>query len=169
VSDDDPAARPDRLAQRANVYDKLRHVVDEDALHDLISRHGPAILDREFPYLVVAARNQVRGRLRRRAREVALTDEASASLVDTGADPETSVTRKISLQSLVDAMAESDDTDVLLLWRQAEGVPDDEVIAEWVARGLVSQGFSRAALRKQRQRARARLRETLIGRSEERH
>ncbi len=139
------------------MYEKVRHLVDADALHDLIARVGPAILDREFPYIVVAARNELRGRLRRSAREVPL-EEGDDYVEDHEANPEEAVIRRLSYRALLDALAELDDSEVLLLWRQAEGVSDEEVIAEWEARGFAKPGLTRATLRKRRERARRRLR-----------
>ena len=46
------------------MYERLSEIADQDAVHDLLVKYGPEILDRSLPYLVVAARNRVRSRLR---------------------------------------------------------------------------------------------------------
>jgi hypothetical protein len=68
---------PRQLSDRQRArYAELLRVTDPDALHDLLVRRGPEILDRDLPYLVVAARNQLRGKMRRGAasHEIPSTD-----------------------------------------------------------------------------------------------
>jgi hypothetical protein len=144
---------------RRRRYEKVRQVVDQDALHDLVARHGPAILDREFPYLVVAARNQLRSRLRRLRRELS-TAHDDDQIADE-ADPLAVTLSHATFRTLLEALARLDDRDVLVLWRQAEGVQDQEVAAEWDARGFLPANPTGDALRKRRERARHRLRQIL--------
>lgn len=144
---------------RRRVYERLRRVADEDSVHDLVARYGPEILDRDLPFLIVAARNQLRSRMRR------AHSEQLALQVPDAADPRGDAfdvaTGQIGVDALLSALARLDPRDTLLLWRVAEGVPDQEVADEWDARGLLPSNPSPAALRKRRERARARLRETL--------
>src|SRR5688572_11941343 len=50
------------------VYEAAVARADIDAVHDLIARHGTAILDRGLPYVLVAARNRIRDTQRQAGR-----------------------------------------------------------------------------------------------------
>jgi DNA-directed RNA polymerase specialized sigma24 family protein len=154
-----PEDEADVEETRRRVYERLKNVADEDAVHDLIARHGPQFLDRDLPFLIVAARNQLRSRLRRAHREhLALQ---MPDLADPSGDAYDAATGRIGVDALLSALARLDPRDTLLLWRFAEGVPDKEIAAEWEARQLKPSNPSAAALRKRRERAREKLRSML--------
>jgi hypothetical protein len=141
-------------------YKKLRRMVDNDAVQDLLERHGPKILDRSFPYLVVAARNRLRDRSRRGASRF---ETSTALLPDVGEksqtwDPLTKVIGQENLQRLVAALSDMDDRDVLVVWRNVEGVPYSEIRSEWDARGFQPPSPSVQTLRKRNERALSKLR-----------
>ncbi len=161
MSDRDPKSDQSRDRRRRATYDKVRHVVDEDSLHDLIASYGPEFLDREFPYIVVAARNRLRSRLRRIRPEESFVED-DLSYFDDSWDPVDQIEIRTSFRDFLDALALLDDRDVLVLWRQAEGISDEEVVKEWDLRGFEPPNPSRGAIRKRRERARLRLR-TSIG------
>jgi hypothetical protein len=145
-------------------YRQLREVADPDAVQDLVARHGPAILDRSLPYLVVSARNEQRGRARKASarREVSYAAPPDQQLTPRTWDPLARVASNDQLRRVLEALASLDDRDVLVVWRRAEGVTDDEIRAEWDARGFMPPHPNDDAIRKRRERARARLR-TMLG------
>jgi hypothetical protein len=144
-------------------YSELLRVVDPDALHDLVVRHGPEILERDLPYLVVAARNQRRGKLRRGAAryEVPSADVRAGEAAGSVWDPLARVVARETLRELLAELAELDPRDVLALWSHAAGRTDAEIVAEWDALGFEPANPSEASIRQRRSRTRQRLRERL--------
>jgi hypothetical protein len=144
-------------------YQELLSIADGDALHDLLVRHGPEILDRDLPYLVVAARNQVRSRSRRGAAKYERPSE------DVGADAEADslwdpVARAMAHEGLRELLAELGDLDprdVMVLWSHAAGRTDHEIAAEWDKLGFKPRGPSLESIRTRRARARTLLRQRL--------
>ncbi len=157
--------RPDGLDDRQLAhYRALLASTDADAVHDLIARHGPEILDRDLPYLIVAARNQLRSELRRPSRRhVVLTSAAPEQPTAEGSiwDPLARVTADESRRALLLALAELDPRDVLVLWSRAAGRTDAEVAAQWDQLGFSPPNPSETAIRKRRERAGERLRKQL--------
>lgn len=135
---------------------------DSDALHDLLVRHGPGILDRDLPYLVVAARNQKRSTLRRGAArfetpspDVHIDEQRSLW------DPLARVMADEALGQLLSALASLDPRDVLVLWSNAAGQSDAEIASQWDSLRFDPPNPSIESIRKRRQRARARLQERI--------
>jgi len=149
---------------RVGLYRKLSRLTGLDALHQLIAAHGPEILDKGLPYLLVAARNWKRSALRRRAAHVEVSVPDLDHLPSSLWDPFRQLEQKESLRAVLGALAELDDQDVLVVWRHAEGHSDEEIRREWNALGFEPRDPSVEYLRKRRQRARESLRETLRGR-----
>jgi hypothetical protein len=148
--------------ERLGTYKRLREIADPDAVHDLVASYGPGILDRGLPYLVVAARNRLHSRMRGGHNRFEIP---TGNLPDTEAisawDPLARIAASEQLATLVSTLADMDDRDVLVVWRHAEGVPDDEIRAEWDARGFQPRSPSMASIRKRRERARTTLRALL--------
>ena len=144
-------------------YAELLRVSDPDALHDLLIRHGSGILDRDLPYLVVAARNQQRSTLRRGApsREIPSPDVSGDLDQPSLWDPLAIVLADEGLRELIAGLAELDPRDVLALWSHAAGRSDAEIAAQWDDLRFEPPNPSEESIRKRRQRARKRLRERL--------
>jgi hypothetical protein len=156
-----PTKRRSSLAdERERTYLALHRVADVDAVHDLVLRHGPDVLARELPYLIIATRNRLRDSLRQAdARQRRETHIAAGSTPAT--DPAAEVERTWARDRLISALARLSDADVIVLWRHAEGFDDRSVITELEAKGLVDTGLTEVALRKRRQRALERARTLL--------
>jgi hypothetical protein len=150
-------------AERLRTYQQLREIADHDDVHDLLARYGPSILDRGLPYLVVAARNRLRSRLRRgySRYEVPTQDPLPDEPTSRVWDPLTRLVASEQLRKLLSELATMDDRDVLVVWRHAEGVADEEILAEWNARGFLPRMPSVGSIRKRRERARETLRKLL--------
>jgi len=138
-------------------YQRLREVADPDAVHDLVGRHGIEILDRTFPYLVVAARNRRIAAYRRNSKDYLVRDIPDRATGVDSQDPLAAILEDATLSKVLEAMALLDDRDVLVLWRSAEGVSDEEIRVEWNLRGFNPPWPTTEALRKRRERARQRL------------
>lgn len=141
---------------RREVYQQAVTVADSDAVHDLLIQYGPEILDKGFPYIIIAARNRQRSahRVGRRQREL-LEQEWRSETASPRWDAYSRVSHLESFRILLDAMAEMSDEDVLTTWRHAEGYSDKEIQEEWDDLGLDPPRPSLALLRKRRERARA--------------
>ena len=150
-------------AERLSTYQRLREIADPDDVHDLLVRYGPGILDRGLPYLVAAARNRLRSRLRRGYSrfEVPTQDPLPDQPTSRVWDPLTRLVASEQLTKLLSALASMDNRDVLVVWRHAEGVADEEIRAEWDARGFQPRTPSAESIRKRRERARETLRNLL--------
>ena len=159
-----PARRAWKLsdAQRQR-YQALLEVSDPDALHDLLVRHGPGILDRDLPYLVVAARNQLRSKSRRGApRHELPTEQIPEGQAEPSIwDPLARVISDERMEALLNALGELDPRDLLVVWSHAAGRSDAEIAAQWDQLGFDPHNPSEESIRKRRQRARGRLRERL--------
>lgn len=144
-------------------YAQLLEVSDPDALHDLLVRHGPEILDRDLPYLVVAARNQRRSSLRRGAprHEMPSPDVREIEQERSLWDPLATVLADERLNELVTALGELDRRDLFVVWGHAAGRNDAEIAAEWDQLQFDPPRPSLGAIRKRRQRARTQLRKRL--------
>ncbi len=149
--------------ERLSTYQRLREIADPDDVHDLLARYGPGILDRGLPYLVVAARNRLRSRLRRGYSrfEVPTQDPLPDEPTSRAWDPLTRLVASEQLTKLLSVLASMDDRDVLVVWRHVEGVADEEIRAEWDARGFLPRSPSVESIRKRRERARETLRNLL--------
>jgi hypothetical protein len=147
-------------AKRLHTYQRLREIADPDDIHDLLAHYGPGILDRGLPYLVVAARNRLRSRLRRgySRYEIPTDDPPLGEPTSRAWDPLTRLVASEQLTRLLAALASMDDRDVLVVWRNVEGVADEEIRAEWDARGYQPHTPSVESIRKRRERARETLR-----------
>jgi hypothetical protein len=137
---------------RRALYERLKRATDLDALHEIIAARGPSILDRGFPYLLVAARNRARSRHRQETRRSDASPEDSANR--SRWDPFEQLSGRETLRRLLDCLAELADEDALILWRHAQGWSDDEILEEWKALGFEPREPSAALLRKRRERAR---------------
>ena len=165
TSDFESDQEPDRQgwSRRAARYTQLvSEGVDEGALHDLLVRHGAAILDRSVPYLVVAARNTTRSRLRRERRRTELESRTG----DMPAAPRTFDPYQVAhlddeVKSVLEALGEMDPAMSYPLWWHAAGFSDEEIQDLWEAHQLTRERPSLAAIRKRRQRAREALRREL--------
>jgi hypothetical protein len=155
--------RPQLLDERQLAhYRVLLESTDADSVHDLIVRQGPEILDRDLPYLIVAARNQLRSRMRRGPEHYDVpTSEVPATATGEGSiwDPLARATTHETLRELALAMANLDPRDVLVLWSHANGHSDAEIVAEWDQLGFKPSSPTYVAIRKRRERAVQRLRE----------
>ena len=159
-----PADEPpttDRLA----LYQKLRRIADPDALHQVIAAHGPGILDKGLPYILIAARNWQRSAHRRTVAhpEVPLSDLPAEPSSGSIWDPFERLAQKQGLRALADALAHLEDEDFLVVWRHAEGESDVAIQQEWDKLGFRPASPSVEYLRKRRQRAREQLRQRLKG------
>ncbi|HEX3391569.1 MAG TPA: hypothetical protein VHS55_03310 [Solirubrobacteraceae bacterium] len=145
-------------------YRALLASADADAVHDLIVRHGAEILDRDLPYLVVAARNQLRSSKRSGPErydtpmgELPERPTAEGSIWD----PLARIAAHEGLLALARSLAELDARDVLVLWSHAAGHSDAEIVAQWDRLGFSPPNPTEVAIRKRRERAGQRLREHL--------
>lgn len=162
-----PQAEKDSRAESASererraLYERLRRAADLDAIHDLLAKHGPQILDRGFPYLIVSARNRVRSQQRRAAirREISSDDVREAEFPFW--DPFERIAQREDLRRVAEALAGLDDEEILVIWRHTEGRSDREIQAEWDEHGFEPPSPNPAYLRKRRERARKRLRKLL--------
>ncbi len=142
------------------LYRALTKVSDLDALHDLIVAKGAEVLDLPFPYLVVAARNRLRDRLRREARETPVppVDTDWTSPTPSLWDPMELVMASDELRRTLEVLASMDDRDVLVVWLAAQGHSDAEIVSAWDGLGLQPRNPTPSAIRKRRERARSELR-----------
>ena len=152
-----PHDAADRLR---HLYQLMDRVADQDSLQDLIVRHGPDVVDLPIPYLVTAARNQRVSQWRhtKRDREAPLHESDGPSSFW---DPAERVAASDELSRLLDALAERDNRDILVLWRHVQGATDDEILAEWTALGFEPGGITTDAIRQRRSRVRRALRTQL--------
>jgi hypothetical protein len=136
-----------------------------EAIHDLIVRSGPAILDRGISYLIVAARRRraETWRTEKRRRDLLQQhgEEVAAALPQSVWDPDVILSANRALRCVVDALSELEDEDVLVVWRHAQGVRDDEIVKEWDERGFQPPAPTTDLIRKRRERARQALRDRL--------
>lgn len=156
----DESTKAVQTIDRLELYRRLSRIIDMDALHSVIARHGAEVLDKGLPYVLIAARNWRRSDHRRNSAhpEVPVADAPEpASLWD----PFQELAQSRSLSRLTSALASLADEDVLVVWRHAEGYTDTEIQKEWDELGFEPRTPSDAYIRKQRQRARARLKELL--------
>ena len=124
---------------------------DIEAIHDVIAKNGPGILERGVPYLLTASRNRSIDRARRDQRELPSNDvareipvfESWGGLVDS---------------ALVRLLASLDDREILPLWWHSAGYSDTEIASLRVEAGLDKTMLADATVRKQRQRSRERIR-----------
>jgi DNA-directed RNA polymerase specialized sigma24 family protein len=143
-----------------SVYDEAVRRADLDTVHDLIAKHGPGILQRGLPYLLVAARNLARDRHRQaRRRHESSIDNIDVPDPTDGGDVQAALRLTALSSRLVEALGALGERDAVLLWEGARGSSDEAIAREFVRRGWDSQPASRAAIRKRRERATARLRE----------
>lgn len=147
-------------AEQREVYDRVRRSADLDALHDLLATYGPGILDRGLPYVLVAARNRARSRHRQAAarRERPFEEMAADLPAPSLWDPYERVAEHEELLRITHALAEMDERDALVVWRNAQGSSDEAIRREWDALGLQPPSPTGAYLRKRRERARDHLR-----------
>lgn len=142
------------------MYVALTKVSDLDALHDLVAAKGVEVLDFPFPYVVVAARNRLRDRIRRAKWEEA--DLPAEELIPPGPrsvwDPLELVVANDELRRTLHALASMDDRDILVIWSAAKGLSDATIASEWDSLGMRPRNPTPSAIRKRRERARAELR-----------
>lgn len=141
------------------VYDAAVQRGDIEAVHDLIAQHGIAVLDRGLPYVLVAARNRVRDRLRSEARHpsVPLGDSEEDRTDDGVEDALRSMRLAARAERLAEALGRLSDRDAYVLWESARGTKDPEIAQGFVERGWDSRPVDRATIRKRRERATQRL------------
>jgi len=146
-------------ADQSMRYAELLRVSDADALHELLLRHGPAILDRELPYLVVAAGNQRRSMARRGAasHEIPSPDIRGDDQPRSIWDPLASAIAREGFAELLAALGDLDPRDLLVLWSHAAGASDKEIAAQWHDLQFDPPSPSIESIRKRRERARVRL------------
>lgn len=155
-----PHGDPNTAEAREKLYRALTSASDMDALHDLVATKGIEVLDHPFPYLVVAARNRLRDRMRRADREMPMAslefpeDHPAPSLWD----PLDVAVGNDQLRKTLEVLASMDDRDVLVVWLAAKGSADEEIVRRWDELGFIPHHPSLAAIRKRRERARAELR-----------
>lgn len=159
LNDDDEEASRKLTDNRVAVYrELLRKRIDSDALHELIGRYGLALLDRDVPYLMVAARNRAIDRQRREGRSVELDPQADQpGLV---LDPASVVDHTSELHRAILALGELDQRDAWALWWNAAGFSDAEIAEKWTRAGFTPPHPSNAYLRQRRRRARLRLKDS---------
>jgi hypothetical protein len=136
-----------------------------EAIHDLIVRRGPAVLRRGIPYLLLAARwrraETMRTEKRRRDLLHRYEEEAVATLPHSVWDPYDIVSANEALRRVADALSELSDQDALVVWRNAQGVADHDIAAEWQSLGFQPEAPTVDFIRKRRERAREWLRRRL--------
>jgi hypothetical protein len=141
--------------RRSDAYRRLRSTVDEDALHDLIARLGPEILDRDFPYLIVAARHRQLDTWRSQARRVHREERSQrATIAGSALDPLEAAIADESLAELLIALSTLDERDSWLLWWAAQGHGAADLKHLWELAGFRPAGPSGAMLRQRLHRAR---------------
>jgi hypothetical protein len=157
-SKDRLGATPDATARRAAIFRELLARSDDDSLSlsDLVARHGPEVLDREVPYLVVALRNQTRSRMRQDARQDALRQPAAG--LSESIDPARVVLAREELHAVASALSDLEPRDAWAVWWHANGLDDDEIAQLWDEAAFDPPAPSRDYLRKRRERARNTLR-----------
>lgn len=106
---------------------------DLDEVHELIARHGTAILERGRPYLLTAVRRSAVSRWRRERRRADLERDAESlhPLGADAADPADLVEKREDLAALRAALAGLPDSWLLVVWRRAEGRSYAEIAREW--------------------------------------
>lgn len=159
-SSDAPTSAERGANDREALYRALIEASDPDALHDLIAARGPEILDLPFPYLVVAARNRLRDRRRRQAREIPMESVGPQTVSPARSpwDPLELAMARDALRRTLNALAAMDDRDVLVVWLAAQGLSDHEIASAWDSLGLMPRNPTLPAIRKRRERARTLLR-----------
>src|SRR5579884_3245439 len=107
--------RPPLSDVQAQVYRDAGGRVGLEAIHWLIARHGPGILDRGLPYVVVAARHEAAGIARRAAtrREVPAGDLPEPPSLW---DPLARIEEDDELREVLSALSELDDRDMVVIW-----------------------------------------------------
>jgi hypothetical protein len=137
------------------VYQRVRGIADGDSLHEVIAKKGVEILRKGLPYVVLAARLQKTSEQRTEGRRSALRTEKGVGWeAKTSWDPYEKIEQSEGLHALATALSELPDTDVLAVWRNAEGYSDEEIIREWHAMGFQPVNPSPDVIRKRRERAR---------------
>jgi DNA-directed RNA polymerase specialized sigma24 family protein len=113
---------------------------DLDEVHELIARHGPAILTRGRPYLLTAARRSTVSRWRRERRRTELERQADSlrTVGPEAADPAVLVEKRQDLAALREALDRLPDSWLLVVWRRAEGSSYAEIATEWAELGFGS-------------------------------
>jgi hypothetical protein len=145
---------------RTDLYRRLldEHI-DADALHQLLTEKGPAILDRSIPYLVVAIRNRRRSTARRDARREELENSggwavADQQVAETPLDPFRVVVGRTDLAPVLDELGAMDPSYSWPLWWHSAGYSDAEIVERWREAGFEPEDPSLGLIRKRRQRAR---------------
>lgn len=111
---------------------------DLDEVHELIARHGPAILTRGRPYVLKAARRSAVSRWRRERRRAELERQAESlrTVGPESADPAVLVERRQDLAALRGALDRLPDSWLHVVWRRAEGRSYAEIATEWTELGF---------------------------------
>lgn len=144
--------------RRRKTYEALLRARDPDAVHELIVREGPEILDQDIPYLLVAARHQAISSHRRQERDVELTPMLVETATSSLWDPFERASEHETLGQLARALGELPLVDALIVWLTATGVDDAEIEIRLKQLG---ESISPGAIRLRRHRARKALAEKL--------
>lgn len=134
---------------------------DLDGVHELIAAKGLSILRRGLPYLIASARNRNISKLRRDARRRELEQLEAQSFPVEQLDPADEAERADLADQLRRELAGLSPTELLVVWRRAEGYRYSEIKAE-----LLENGFDtyrdEAALRQYHKRTLEKLRANLV-------
>jgi hypothetical protein len=149
----------------SEIYRRLTRAEDPDAVHAVIARKGAEILERGFPYALIAARWHRASEARAAARRESSLREAGESLAGLPPlDPFEACALDAASRELLVALAELSEVDAWIVWRFAEGLSDREIHGELVELELEVPAPGLAAIRKRRERARRWLRQRLAQR-----
>ena len=145
------------------VYIRALGLTDIDSLHEVVAKHGVAVLQKGLPYVVLAARLEMLSSARTNSRRRDIREKNRRELsTASGWDPYEQTAQSEVLRAITNALAELPYGDVLTIWRNAEGYSDREIVEEWKRIGLRPEKPTPAAIRKRRERAIVRLREMVI-------
>jgi len=139
-----------------SVYERLvaSTGVDRDSVHDLVSKHGPEILERDFPYLLVVARGLRKSRVRRSARRFSLLEQY-LEREPSRFDPMDLAVVDDELRRTLENLVSLSELDALIVWLFATGYSDAEIQLKLPER---FGELSLDQIRKRRSRAREELR-----------
>lgn len=143
--------------KRVEAYRELRRITDEDALHDVIERLGPEVLDRDLPYLLVVVRNRTRDRMRSQTRRDRREQVVSAAHPGSVLDPLEAVLADEGLSEVLLQLSTLDERDGWLVWWASQGHSTRELQSLWGAAGFEPENPTEAMIRKRLSRARERL------------
>lgn len=153
---DEAPSEEARAARRRERYQALLNASDPDAVHELIVRYGPEILDQDLPYLIIAARHRAISDYRRATREIPGDEalEAAPAPASSLWDPLERVSQNEALRKLTLALGALPPVDAMIVWLTACGLTAKEIRERLTA---VGESMTEVTIRKRLSRARQRL------------